>query len=534
MSARLFCSAAVLSLAAGAAEADFRLHVLHINDLHSRIEPVNAFDSTCDAETEARGECFGGVARLYTKINALRDAIRAGGGHVIVLDAGDQFQGSLMYTTYKGAVEAEMMERIGFDAMAVGNHEFDDGPEGLAVLLDRVGFPVIAGNIDVGASNVLAGRVQDRVVLEVGGERIGIVSALTTDTVEIASPGPAVAFEDEIAALAADVAALEAEGVTKIIALTHVGLPRDIEIAEAVPGIDAIVGGHSHTYLSASDPDRHGAYPTWASQADGTLVPIVQAYAYSKYLGHLVLDFSDDGRLLHAAGDTILLDAGVEPDAAILARIAELAGPIEELKARPVGEAAAEIDGSRESCRAAECEMGNLVADAMLDRVRDQGIQIALQNGGGLRASIDAGTITMGEVLTVLPFQNTLSTFQVTGEVLRAALENGVSQVEDGAGRFPQVAGLRFTWQASAEPGARIRAVEVREGDAWVPLDPAKVYGVVSNNYVRGGGDGYRVFTDAQNAYDYGPGLEQVVADFIANMGGTYVPYLDGRITRVE
>lgn len=534
MTARLLGCAAALALTAGAAQAEFTLHVLHINDLHSRIESINAFDSTCDAETEAKGECFGGVARVYTKINELRDAIRAEGGNVIVLDAGDQFQGSLMYTTYKGEVEAEMMERIGFEAMAVGNHEFDDGPEGLGGFLDKVSFPVISGNIDVSASNVLAGKVRDHVVLDVGGEKIGIVSALATDTVDTSSPGPTVTFEDEVAALTADVAALEAEGVTKIIALTHVGLPRDIEIAQAVPGIDAIVGGHSHTYLSASDPKRHGAYPTWVSQEDGTLVPIVQAYAYSKYVGHLELTFNDDGTLAYAGGDTILLDASVEPNAEILARVAELAGPIEELKAKPVGEAADEIDGTRESCRAVECEMGNLVADAMLDRVKDQGIQIAIANGGGLRASIDGGTITMGEVLTVLPFQNTLSTFQVTGQTIIDALENGVSQVEDGAGRFPQVAGLRYTWQASAEPGSRIRTVEVKEGDAWVPIDPAKTYGVVSNNYVRNGGDGYRMFTTAENAYDYGPGLEQVVADFIANMGGTYTPYLDGRITRVE
>jgi len=534
MTGKLLAGTAVLALGAGTAQADFTLHVLHVNDFHSRIEPVNAFDSTCDAETEAKGECFGGAARLFAKVNELRDAIRAAGGNVVVLDAGDQFQGSLMYTTYKGEVEAEMMERIGFDAMALGNHEFDDGPDGLDPFLSRVGFPVVSGNINVSASNVLAGRVKDRVVLEVGGERIGIVSALTVDTVEIASPGPTVAFEDEVAALAADVAALEAEGVTKIIALTHVGLPRDIEIAEAVPGIDAIVGGHSHTYLSATDPERDGAYPVWASGPDGALVPIVQAYAYGKYLGHLELTFADDGTLRHAGGNTILLDAGVEPDAAILARVSELAGPIEELKATVIGEAAEEIDGARENCRTGECEMGNLVADAMLDRVRDQGIQIAIQNGGGLRASIDAGPISMGEVLTVLPFQNTLSTFQVTGETIVAALENGVSQVEEGAGRFPQVAGLRYTWQASAEPGARIRTVEVREGDAWVPIDPAKVYGVVSNNYVRGGGDGYRMFTTAENAYDFGPGLEQVVADFIAAQGGRYTPYLDGRITRVE
>jgi 5'-nucleotidase / UDP-sugar diphosphatase len=534
MMTRLLMSAAALGLTAGSAAADYTLHVLHINDLHSRIESINASDSTCNAEAEAAGECFGGVARLYTKINELREALAADGQNVIVLDAGDQFQGSLMYTTYKGEVEAEFMELIGFDAMAVGNHEFDDGPEGLAGFLDKVTFPVISGNIDVSRSNVLAGRVQNHVVLDVGGERIGIVSALATDTVDTASPGPSVIFTDEVESLQADVATLEAEGVNKIIALTHVGLPRDLQIAAAVPGLDAVVGGHSHTFLSASDPDRQGAYPTWVDQEDGTMVPVVQAYAYSKYLGHLVLTFDDDGQLVHAEGDTILLDASVTPDADVLARVAELAGPIEEIKARVVGEAAEPIEGAREVCRAVECPMGNLVADAILERVRDQGISIVFQNGGGLRASIDAGPITMGEVLTVLPFQNTLATFQTSGQTVIDALENGASQVEEGAGRFAQVAGLKYTFDMTAEPGSRVSEVLVQDGDDWVPIDPEATYGVATNNYVRNGGDGYRMFIDAENAYDFGPGLEDVVAEYIAAHGGTYTPYTDGRITRID
>ena len=175
--------------------------------------------------------------------------------------------------------------------------------------------------------------------------------------------------------------------------------------------------------------------------------------------------------------------------------------------------------------------MGNLVAEAMLDRVKDQGVQIAIQNGGGLRASIDAGEITMGEVLTVLPFQNTLATFQLTGAGVIAALENGVSQIADGAGRFPQVAGLKYTFDAAAEPGARVSDVMVAEGDAFVPIDLEKVYGVVTNNYMRGGGDGYAIFRDAgMNAYDYGPGLELVVADYLM-ANGPYQPFIDGRIT---
>ena len=523
MAYRLLSSAAALALTAGVAQADYTLHVIHINDLHSRIEPINRFDSTCSAEDNAAGECFGGVARVKTMIDQLRAELD--GQNVIVVDAGDQYQGSLMYTTYKGDVEAEMMEKIGFDVMAVGNHEFDDGDDGLLKLIENVSFPVISGNLDVSQSNILADKVQNHVVLEVGGEKIGIISALATDTVETSSPSDAVIFQDEADSLAADVATLTEEGVTKIIALNHVGLPKDLDIAAAVPGLDAVVGGHSHTYLSATDPDRDGAYPTFVSQEDGTLVPVVQAYAYSKYVGHLQLNFDDDGNLTYAAGDTILLDASVAEDPEIVARVAELAGPIEEMKTRIVAESAEAIEGSRDVCRAMECPMGNLVADAMLDRVKDQGVQIAIQNGGGLRASIDAGEVTMGEVISVLPFQNTLSTFEVTGAQILAALENGVSQVEEGAGRFPQVAGMSFAVDLSAEPGSRVSNVMV--GDA--PLDPDATYGAVSNNYVRNGGDGYRMFRNAMNAYDYGPDLADVTAEYLA-ANAPYTPYTDGRI----
>jgi 5'-nucleotidase len=523
MTLRLLATTCTLALLGGTASAEFTLHILHTNDFHSRIEAINGFDSTCDAETAAAGECFGGAARLVTKIAEMRAELE--GQNVLVLDAGDQYQGSLMYTTYKGDAEIEFMNLIGYDAMAVGNHEFDDGPAGLAKLVDGVEFPVISGNIDVSSEPLLAGKVDNHIVLEVGGERIALVSVLATDTPETSSPGQAVIFTDEVESLQADIAALEAEGVTKVIGLTHVGVMRDMEIAAAVEGLDAIVGGHSHTLFSNS-AEGAMAYPTMVGD-----VPVVSAYAYGKYLGHLTLTFDDAGVLVSATGDTILLDNSVAEDPAVLARIAELAGPIEELRNRVVAESADVIDGARETCRAVECPMGNLVADAMLARVADQGVTIAIANGGGLRASIDAGEVTMGEVLTVLPFQNTLSTFEVTGEAIIAALENGVSQVEEGAGRFAQVAGLKYTFDPAAPAGARVSDVQVLiGGDAWGPIDPAAVYGVVSNNYVRNGGDGFAMFVDAANAYDFGPDLADVTAEFLAQ-NSPYQPYVDGRIT---
>ncbi|MDX3929303.1 MAG: 5'-nucleotidase C-terminal domain-containing protein [Shinella sp.] len=517
----------------GTAFADYDLNILHINDLHSRIEAINKYDSTCSAEEAGKNECFGGIARVKAAIDARRRELTDGGANVLVLDAGDQFQGSLFYTTYKSEAVAEFMNGIGFDAMAVGNHEFDNGPEELAKFLDKVRFPVISGNTVAGADTPIANRIPGYVVKDIGGQKVAVVSVLATDTGETSSPGKSVFFEDEIAYLKSVVPKIEAEGANKIILLSHVGYVRDRQIAAAVDGIDVIVGGHSHTLLSSTDEKAAGPYPTNVKNPAGVDVPIVQAYAYSKYLGDLKVTFDDGGRVISASGAPKLLDASVTPDAGFAARVAELAAPIEELKNKIVAETAEPIDGTREVCRAGECTMGNLVADAILERTKNQGVTIAITNGGGLRASIDAGPVSMGEVITVLPFQNTVATFQLKGSDLLAALENGLSQIEEGAGRFPQVSGMKFSFDKSRPSGNRVVSAEVKEGEGFVPLDPAKIYNIVSNNYMRAGGDGYSVFeTAGMNAYDFGPGLDQVVADYLA-AHQPYRPYTDGRITEV-
>ena len=528
----LMVSAASLSLFSGSAQAETVLHILHTNDFHSRIESVNKYDSTCNAETEAKGECFGGTARFVTKLAELRKGFEAAGEPVLLVDGGDQFQGSLFYTTYKGKAAAEFMNRLGYDAMAVGNHEFDDGPETLAAFMDAVKFPVLSANIDASQSEVLKGKLKGSAIIEVGGEKIGIVGGTTLDTPEISAPGDKLIFTDDIESITADVEELTRQGVTKIIALTHEGYQRDKELAAAIPGLDAVVGGHTNTYLNSDDPKAAGPYPTMVTGRDGREVPVVQAYAYGKYLGHLKLIFDDKGKLTKAEGAPILMDASIKPDEATQKRIAELGAPIEELKNKRVAETAAPISAESEICRARECEMGDLVADAMLSRVKDQGVSIAIQNGGGLRASIDAGPISMGEVLNVLPFQNTLATFQVTGADIVVALENGASQIEKGAGRFAQVAGLKYTVDPAAPAGARVSEVLVAKGRDWVPIDLAAVYGVVSNNYMRSGGDGYKIFeTKGQNAYDFGPDLAEVLADYLARQGPGFTPKIDGRIT---
>jgi 5'-nucleotidase len=523
------------TFAAGAPVQAFTLHVLHFNDFHSRIEPINEFDSTCTDEEAGEGECFGGAARLHAAIDALRDELEAAGENVIVLSAGDNFQGSLFFTTFSGEAELKVMNGLGLDAMVLGNHEFDIGVEPIARFIEGAEFPVIFGNTDAAGDNILGPLNMDPVIVEVGGQNVAILGSVTPDTPVISNPGPTVSFSDPVAYLAPAVEALEGSGVDKIIVLSHTGTAGDARIAGEVPGVDAIVGGHSHSLYANDIEGADHPYPFMVAGAEGGEVPIVQAGAYGKYLGHLVLEFDDDGEVISATGDPIVLDASVEPDPEVQKQVDEMVAPIEEVMERVVAEVAGDIDGSRESCRAGECSMGNLVADAMLDRVAGQGVTIAIQNGGGLRASIGAGEVTMGDVLTVLPFQNTLSTFNLTGAGIIAALENGVSQVEEGAGRFPQVAGLEFSWDPSVPPmQGRITEVAVRDGEAWVPVDPEKVYSVVSNNFMRGGGDGYAVFRDdAKEAYDYGPGVDEVVSDYLAARPG-YQPYTDGRIERVE
>ena len=529
---KLLLGATALTLCAGfstAAHAEFTLNILHINDFHSRFDPITGSDSNCDAETDAAGECFGGIARLKTIIDDTRAKYE--GGNSLLLSAGDNFQGSLYYTTYKSKVVSDFFNQMGFDVVATGNHEFDDGPEEYLKFIEAAEFPIIGGNFDVTKDEGLRGKVRGSIVVEVGGEKIGIIGATTEDTPEIASPGD-VEFHDVIQYVRGASEALDAAGVNKIILLSHIGYTEDLNVAASLPLVDVIVGGHSHTLLSNTAEGAAGPYPTMVTNPVGVEVPVVQANQYGKYLGDIAITWDDNGVVTKAEGEPYLIDASVKADEDFKGQLATLLGPIEEMTSQVIGTTTDKLEGAREVCRVQECSMGNLLADAILDRVADQGATIAFQNGGGIRASIDAGEVTVGDVLTVLPFSNTLATVQVSGADVIEALENGVSDIENGAGRFAQVAGLKYTYTLANPAGSRVSDVMVKgEGDTWVPIDEDADYIVVTNNYVRGGGDGYETFASGENPYDFGPPLEQVVAEYIAKLGGEYTPYLDGRIT---
>jgi len=501
----------------------YEITILHTNDFHARFRPISKYDNNCSAKNNAKGKCFGGTARL---ISAIEDA-RSRHSNTILLDGGDQFQGTLFYNLYKGKVAAEMMNKLGYDGMAVGNHEFDDGPETLRAFMDSVNFPVLMANANVHMEPELKDKLQKSTTLYRNNQKIGLIGVVTEDVVEISSPGDNIIFTDAVAAVQSEVDFLTEAGVNKIILLSHSSYEIDKMIAANTTGVDVIVGGHDNAYLSNISDRAKGPYPT---VVNGT--QIVQAYAYGKFLGELSVLFDEVGNVIYATGEPITIDGSVNENSQVVARLDELEKPITELKETIVGTVSNALTGDRAVCRVQECDMGNMIADAMREAVIDKGYTIALQNSGGIRASLDAGEVTLGEIMTILPFQNTLSTFKVTGQQLLTAIENGVSEVEDNAGRFPQVSGMRYTFDL-AKPAneGRVTSIEIDEDGSWKPLDLNKIYGMVSNNFIRGGGDGYKVFRSASEIYDFGPDLADVVANYIkANPG--YSGYTDNRITQ--
>ena len=254
----LLTTAAAVGLTSGVALADYSLTILHTNDFHARFEPISKYDSGCSSEDNAEGKCFGGSARLVT---AVAEA-RARSNNSILVDGGDQFQGTLFYTYYKGTLAAEMMNKLGYDGMTVGNHEFDDGPEVLRGFMDAVDFPVLMSNADVTKEAFLADALKKSVIIERGGEKIGMIGLTPEDTDELASPGDNITFSDPVAAVQGEVDALTVQGVNKIIVLPHSGFGVDKRVAAETTGVDVIVGGHSNTFLSNTSDRAEGPYPT--------------------------------------------------------------------------------------------------------------------------------------------------------------------------------------------------------------------------------------------------------------------------------
>lgn len=533
---RPLIAALALTLAAGTAAAgDLTLSILHTNDFHSRIDPVTVDGSRCRTEDAEAHKCYGGIARIATELARLR----ASEPNPLALDAGDRFQGSLFYNYYKSAALKPFFELLRYDAMTLGNHEFDDGPAELARFLHGLTIPVISANVDASAEPALAGRFAGTRVVTVAGEPVGLVGLTTPSTTTNAKPGPNVHFGDPVVAARTAVEALHAQGVKRIILITHLGLADDEALAAQVDGIGVIVGGHSHTLLRNDDPRALDMSPKVVKSPSGQPVLIVQAYFAGVYLGFLQVTLDDAGTPRAWKGQPVLLDDSIPEDPTVRAFVEALAVPLQAQINQKIGEAAVDLDGGSAACRFGECNLGDVIADAMIEQTKTQGTQIALINGGGIRASIPTGVVTLGQVLEVLPFSNTISTFDLRGSDLRDALEYGVGRAEDpansSAGRFPQVSGLRYTWDAAQPAGQRIVTVQIRQPDgSYTDLDNQAVYHAATIDFLRTGGDGYTVFRDkAIDPYDGGAVLSDAVAAFIAARSPVTTK-AEGRISRLN
>lgn len=503
-------SLAAPALRPPAAQGTTRVTLLHLNDFHSRHEGAQPSGAAC----HVGAPCGGGSARLVAAFHAARAAAVAEGRAVLALDAGDQFLGSLFYTRHRGLAEAAVQRQWGVQAMAPGNHDFHGGPETLAGFLRALGAPLLAANMDATREPALAGLVAPHAVFTLGGARIGVVG-LTLETIpQISSPGPNLRFTAAEDAAARSIAEIRAGGPATIIVLSHLGVAADRALAMAVPGIDVIVGGHSHTLVSP---------PLLLDGADRP-VRIVQAGALGRWQGRLDLDLAGDGRVAAHGGGAREITETMPEDPATAALVAEFARPLAALHGQFLAQSTGEMGNI--TCRLGECGIGNLLADALLRAVPQA--DLALTNAGGIRTGLPAGRITLGDVLTTLPFSNTVATVRLRGRDLLAALENGVSA--PGRGRFPQVAGLAFTWNPLAPPGQRIGEARITTARRPGPIDPEADYLLATNDFIRRGGDGYTMLRDrALEAYDEGPPLEDVFAAHLTALGQVSAR-LEGRI----
>lgn len=528
LSALLVSAAIATTLVTPVAAQDaepFRLTVMHTNDTHSHHEPQGRSGN-------------GGAARQATVVKSIRAQVE----NSVLLDAGDRFTGTLFHKYYAGADNVKIMNAIGYDAMALGNHEFDNGLEVLESFAKGVNFPVLSANTDFGTQEVLASTIPGSTILEVGGEKIGVIGLVTADTPEItinfANKDAITWSDDYAAAVNREVAKLKEDGVNKIILTTHIGLGNDIAVASKVTDIDLIVGGHSHTAISSIYKEGGDTkYPIKVDDAEGNPVYIVQAGDRDRYVGRLDLRFDQEGKVIRARGDLVLLSSFITPDPDVQALVEELAQPINELKNTPVeGDDEKPVSSSQlmsnKTCRIEECLIGNLIADAIR---AETGADVVLQNGGGIRADINEGEVTVGEVLTVLPFGNTISTLKLSGADIVTSLEGGVSRVggKSGSGRFPQVSGMRYKYDVNKEAGSRIVSVEIMNAEGgFDAIDVAKMYTVATNNFMRTGGDGYTLFNDnAVDPYDYGRPLEEALIDYMVANNPVIVE-LEGRISQ--
>lgn len=478
-----------------AEEAEKQIIIVHTNDTHSRLK---------------EGDYDGmGFAKIATKVKEIRKENE----NVLLLDAGDTLHGLPIATISKGETVIGIMNSMGYDAMVLGNHDFNYGYDRLVELKDMMKFPMIVSNVVKEDGTV---DFKPYEIKEIAGIKIGIFGLTTPETKYKSNPKntEGVNIEDPVEVAKEMVSKLKEENVDMIIALSHLGLDEDSEVkssdvAEKVEGIDIIVDGHSHSVLEEG------------KVVGDTL--IVQTGEYDKNLGVVKVEIKD-GKILSKQASLFTKEeaAEIEEDSEIKGLIDEIDNKNEEITSVLVGKSKVKLDGERELVRAGETNLANIITDAML---KASGAEVAITNGGGIRASIEAGDIKMGDVIQVLPFGNYLVVKEVKGIDILNALEHGTSSYPETKGAYPQVAGMTFKLDPSKEAGKRVYDVKVGEN----PLDINKTYKLATNDFMAVGGDEYTMLAEGKVLAEY-PALDEIVAEYIKGLG-TIDQKAEGRIT---
>ncbi|CAN7987986.1 unnamed protein product [Ixodes hexagonus] len=555
----LFCAVAAAFGAVVAGSAEFTVTVLHTNDVHGRFEEITPDGTRCPKTSAEKGLCVGGIARQ----KKLVDDVRSKGGNVLFLNTGDYYQGSLWYYLLGAQIVVDAVNYLQHDAMTLGNHEFDRGAEGMAPLVRNSTVPILGCNVDFSDEPLLRDMpLRPSMTLEVGGHQVGLIGYVTPNTVFLSQPGK-VRFTDEVECVRREAKKLRSQGVKVIIAMGHSGLPKDKEIAEAVPEVSLVVGGHTHTFLYSgpttdgkiSGNEPQGPYPVVVERADGTRSLVVQDFWMGKYMGYINVTWNEQGEPLRWEGQPVLLDSSIGQDPAGLALLDKYRPLLESKRTESVAHTQVLLQGDKAATRFAESNLGNVVTEAFLKYLarmthREPGswssVAAAVANGGGFRAPIDeqstGGVITFEDVVNVIPFGNTLVLLNLTGSQLKRVVEHGVALHDPtgliSKGEFLQMAGMRVEYDISRQPWDRVVKLKILCTACRVPVFedvvPDKWYRIAAVSYIVKGGDNFDFsFVKPQDRLDTGYEDVGVVVEYL-NATSPVTMGLDGRITFVQ
>ncbi|KAK6951507.1 hypothetical protein Daesc_006028 [Daldinia eschscholtzii] len=502
-------------------EGNFNISFYHINDVHAHLDEFSSSGTDC---TNPSKGCYGGYARIKTVI----EDTRPDHNDSLLLNVGDEFQGTLFYSFYGGEKIAETLNQLGFDAMTLGNHEFDGGDEKLGDFLKNLTFPIVSANI-VSENEKLNSTIKPYHIFD--KYQLAVIGVTTETTAGISNPGNGTKFTDAIAAVQASIDEIRSTtNITRIAAITHIGYEEDKRLARETTGLQLIMGGHSHTLLGDME-GAEGKYPTLETNKDGDEVFIVTAYRWGEYLGYVDVTYDPEGKILAYHGAPIHLTNTTKQDEGLQAQVEEWRKPFEEFAAEEIGTTNVVLDQS--TCQKQECSLGDLVSDSILQYRVDSGSQaaFAFTNAGGIRATIDAGPITRGEVLTSFPFGNAVVEVKYSGTDLWKIFEGLVSGVNQFNQRnvtsFFQISrGIKVEYDPSKAIGERL--VRLTVGDK--PVDKEAQYTVVTVDFITGGGD--NIVEPVQDVVILDT-LDEVLVDHIRKASPIDFK-LDGRITTVS